>query len=586
MPPFCGRAALILVACLICGSCGDGTSKLSSPCKPTGQTEVCDGKDNDCDGEVDEDAIDAVTWYADNDGDGFGHASTKTVSCTEPAGAHVQRTGDCDDAKPSVNPEAEEICDGLDNDCDDAVDNDAIDASIWFFDRDGDGFGDEGSPVVACEAPEQAIAAGGDCNDNDDDAFPGAVEPCGVGEDLDCDGLVATGCRFSGIIDLSDADRKLVAAESGLDRPHFGAPVNCGDDVTGDGLTDVGIQRTLFSSPSLRVAHTIGRGAVAALELGGLFVSCSQVFGGTCYYPVSELDQVEIPLDAYTRQLGAVAPLRTGLLLAEGDGEAIVGGGVSIFPVDWVGIDEGTVKARVRSADYAESLFGESFDVVEDERALLIGARHDSRAGPYAGAVYLMRGPFAGVHDVEEAAAVFVGVEEGDIAGTAVADAGDVNGDGAPDLLVGAPHANNEAGAAYLVYGPANGTQSLADVDVVFEGEASGDTAGWSLAGAGDLDGDGFDDLLIGAYAHGSGETAFRERGAVYLFYGPVQRGVVSLGDADAVFVGEAGFDWAGYALAMCRDINGDGRADFVVGAHMNDEAGPEAGAAYVVFGR
>jgi hypothetical protein len=72
----------------------------------------------------------------------------------------------------------------------------------------------------------------------------------------------------------------------------------------------------------------------------------------------------------------------------------------------------------------------------------------------------------------------------------------------------------------------------------------------------------------------------------VYLFYGPVQRGVVSLGDADAVFVGEAGFDWAGYALAMCRDINGDGHADFVVGAIMNDEAGPEAGAAYVVFGR
>ncbi|MCB9762961.1 MAG: hypothetical protein H6739_24380 [Alphaproteobacteria bacterium] len=83
--------------------------------------EVCDGVDNDCDGTVDVDAADAVAWFTDEDGDGFGAASAGTA-CEPPDGA-VARGGDCDDLNAAVHPDAEEVCDSVDNDCDGTVDH-------------------------------------------------------------------------------------------------------------------------------------------------------------------------------------------------------------------------------------------------------------------------------------------------------------------------------------------------------------------------------------------------------------------------------------------------------------------------------
>lgn len=149
--------------------------------------ERCDGVDNDCDGEVDEEAVDAATWYLDADGDGFGADSV--LSCVAPEGA-VERSGDCDDLRATVHPGAAESCDGTDENCDGAVDeDDAVDAPSWYADTDGDGFGDPSVALVACAAPPGHVADATDCDDAASAVNPDAIEACNLVDD-DCDGSV------------------------------------------------------------------------------------------------------------------------------------------------------------------------------------------------------------------------------------------------------------------------------------------------------------------------------------------------------------------------------------------------------------
>ena len=160
-----------------------------------------------------------------------------------------------------------------------------------------------------------------------------------------------------------------------------------------------------------------------------------------------------------------------------------------------------------------------------------------------------------------------------------------MNGDGFDDLLVGARYQNaggTQAGAAYLVLGPVTGTVDLAAADAKLVGEESEDLAGFSVSSAGDVNGDGFDDLLVGAYGQ---DACDLDAGAAYLVLGPVT-GTVDLAAADAKLVGEEPGDWAGYTLSYSGDVNGDGLGDFLVGAGQNDEGGVDAGAAYLILGQ
>jgi hypothetical protein len=151
-----------------------------------GADELCDDADNDCDEEVDEDAIDAVDAYTDNDGDGYGIGNSLGLYCDAPPGAALQ-DGDCDDADAAINPGAVEVCDDADNDCDDFVDDDPTDGATYYADLDGDGYGDPAAASVACEQPEQYVEDATDCDDTDPLTYPGATEFCDL-EDNDCDG--------------------------------------------------------------------------------------------------------------------------------------------------------------------------------------------------------------------------------------------------------------------------------------------------------------------------------------------------------------------------------------------------------------
>ncbi|MEZ4319135.1 MAG: putative metal-binding motif-containing protein [Myxococcota bacterium] len=149
-----------------------------------GSLEFCDGLDNDCSGRIDDDAVDARTWFRDADADSWGDAPMS--ACERPEG-YVDRGFDCDDDDPEVRPLRTELCNGIDDDCDGLVDV-RPDAPIY-RDADEDGFGDEASALHTCTPAAGWIAVGGDCDDERPMVNPAANERCN-GIDDDCDGLV------------------------------------------------------------------------------------------------------------------------------------------------------------------------------------------------------------------------------------------------------------------------------------------------------------------------------------------------------------------------------------------------------------
>ena len=234
--------------------------------------------------------------------------------------------------------------------------------------------------------------------------------------------------------------------------------------------------------------------------------------------------------------------------------------------------------------DHAGSAIDSAGDVNGDGLDdILVGAEQESSMALYAGAAYVIYTPVGATFDLSAADAKLTGEQTDDRAGASVAGVGDMDGDNLSDIAVGAYRNSSEgedAGAVYVMYGPVMGDASLADADAKIAGEAEGDWAGSALAGVGDVDGDGFGDLAVGAYRESSGGTW---AGAVYLVYG-APSGEVSLADADAKFTGEADTDQAGAAVAGAGDINGDGIDDLVVGA-MGADGGNAYGAAYVIYG-
>ena len=122
--------------------------------------------------------------WLDADGDGFGDPATREVVCTLEEG-YVENARDCDDQRSAVNPDAYEICDGIDNDCDEVADEGQRELP-YYEDLDGDGYGNFDETVEACSPPPGYVENRGDCNDLDPAINPGAREVCNGGTDDDC----------------------------------------------------------------------------------------------------------------------------------------------------------------------------------------------------------------------------------------------------------------------------------------------------------------------------------------------------------------------------------------------------------------
>ncbi len=196
------------------------------------------------------------------------------------------------------------------------------------------------------------------------------------------------------------------------------------------------------------------------------------------------------------------------------------------------------------------------------------------------------------------------GVSAHDRSGLAVSAAGDINGDGMADLIIGAPYAASAdystTGNGYVVFGrqaavPFPPVINLSTLDgsngfrVI--GVTHNDRAGRAVSAAGDINGDGVDDLIIGAFGVGDNFTYF---GSSYVLFGRTGVGAfgasVNLSALDGSngfrIDGAAAHDRAGRAVSAAGDVNGDGLDDVIVGAYHADASGPDAGSSYVVFGR
>ncbi|MBN1539559.1 MAG: FG-GAP repeat protein [Candidatus Thermoplasmatota archaeon] len=237
-----------------------------------------------------------------------------------------------------------------------------------------------------------------------------------------------------------------------------------------------------------------------------------------------------------------------------------------------------------RSLSAAGDVNGDGYDDI------LIGV---SGNGP-SGQVYLIFGKASGWSmdkDLGSVDASFIGEENGDSLGVSVSGAGDVNGDGYNDILIGASgndEGGSDAGQTYLYLGRSTSwsmDMDLSSADASFIGEAAGDESGYSVSGAGDVNGDGYDDLLIGAYKK-DGEGI--DRGQTFLIFGKASGWAMDtdLSRSDASFIGERDDDCSGSPVSQAGDVNGDGYDDILIASRNNYESGNNRGQIYLIYGK
>ncbi|MFN4143611.1 Ig-like domain-containing protein [Aestuariivirga sp.] len=285
------------------------------------------------------------------------------------------------------------------------------------------------------------------------------------------------------------------------------------------------------------------------------------------------------------------------------------------------------------AGDLAGNSVSRAGDVNGDGFAdLIVGASLGDDGGLSAGEAYVIFGSASGfgtadatgrrVVDLTSLTAaqgfIIQGDSSADQAGVGVAAAGDVNGDGYDDLVVGAHTGDDggtDAGEAYVVFGSGSGfgsavaaggfTRQVVDLTsltaaqgFIIQGDVAGDLTGRGVSSAGDVNGDGFDDIVIGAEAGDDGGT---DAGEAYVIFGSAagfgtavttagfSRRVIDLTTLTPaqgfIIQGDIAGDLAGNSVSSAGDVNGDGFADLIVGAHLGDDGGVNAGEAYVIFG-
>jgi len=562
---------------------------------PKAEESPYDGVDNDCDAETRDDDLDQ---------DGFGRAfdcddldatvhqgATDTVGdgldedCDGADGADLDGDGtaslgsggtDCDDDDPSVFPGAEEICDdGVVNDCDateeEALADCALPSEIALLggaDQEmlGEQYGSDAGSVVDLS---------GDLDgDGADDLVIGAPSFDGATSHA---GAAYVQLSSAGAVDSLEAASGRVVGDAY--KGFFGERLSAGGDLDGDGLDDL-----VVGAPS----EADGSGSVAviygpAVDVESAAQADHRLYGGDSFDGLGRVVATGGDLDG-----DGVDDLLIGRVASDTGTSVGVVELLSGAHLDMADLDQPVATFQSANSDsfgealatgdvdgdgVADALVGAPFMGVPTE---LASSPDHPRTYAEAGAAYLFLSA-EGTRTDEDADASFLGVAAHDRAGTSVSLGGDVDGDGLPDLLIGAIGESttvSSGGAAYLVTEPALGEQSLSAAGQVLRGSCSGGGLGSRVDLRGDLNGDGLADAVVGTY-----EDACAPNTAANIYLSPMD------GAEPDVRVYGPGFGTTYYLSLSTGDANGDGVSDLLIGTPYYADERSDAGAAWLIFG-
>jgi hypothetical protein len=606
----------------------DDTTSLVSPAAD----ELCNGIDDNCSGVVDEGFV-GTAFNLDADGYGYGYGNPFSTDnfCMAPEG-WVANGDDCDDMRDFVFPGATELCNGLDDDCDNDADDGLVPLRSYYLDGDQDGFGNPGYSDSLCTAPENWTTDQSDCDDTDPLISPDAVEDCDTPDDDDCN--PDTTCGPSG--DLRAADHHVflpvdsgeragaavaIARDGAVTRIAIGAPSYATEATERDGAVYLMTAPTTPATTSLSAGEFLtsarwgfGYAISATHDMDGdgaedLLVSAPFTSNSTgrVYVVSSRATSADSPAEssAILRITANNNWVYSGYSLASGhdltgDGtpDLVVGAPLTVIGPNTrgrVAVISGAARGSVTINSNVSNIRGTNNSQTGVAVAILpdfngdgvadlaVGSNLVDISGVDNGQVAVYFGPLeTGNLDLDEADVTYWGESAGDIAGTAVANAGDVNGDGLSDLIIGAPGHSQDGilgrGAAYIVYGSsAPSSHSLGSADATFLGHSPAMGLGRAVSSAGDVDGNGLDDVLVGQ------PEAVDHRGGAFLQLAPYM-GTVNVG-SDAFLLAAHDNHEVGFALAPAGDVNGDGLDDFLIGNPGADTSFVTAGSVILSFG-